>query len=628
MKQLKMHSPNLTQENVVKLAELFPTCVTESQAADGSLKRAIDFELLRQELSGSIVEGPQERYQLNWPGKREALFAANAPITKTLRPCREDSVDFDTTNNLFIEGDNLEVLKLLQETYLNKVKLIYIDPPYNTGNDFLYNDVFAEEIESFLHRSNQRDETGNRMVANTEANGRFHSDWLSMMYPRLKLAKNLLSNDGVIFISIDDGEVANLRKLCDEVFGDSNFISNIIWQKKYAKQNDSKTLSISHDHILLYAKSRSEWIPGRLDRSEEQLKGYKNPDNDSRGPWQSVVYTCNKTRSERPNLFYPITNPFTNAEIWPDENRVWAYEQKRTKQNIHEDRLWWGADGSLDKPRSKVFLSEVGRGMVPDTLWLRTDVGDTQDSAREIIGIFGAPYFDTPKPTRLLQQCIRIANCETSDIVLDFFAGSGSTAHAVIALNASDDKSLRFIMVQLPEVCDDKSDAHKAGYRTISKIGMERIRRAGKKIKEDNLVTAQHLDVGFRVVKVDTSNMKDVYYAPDGIKQGDLLSQIENFHDDRTPEDLLFQVLLDWGIDLALPISQASVSEKTVFFVDGNALAACFDTEVTDELIKAIAVKKPLRAVFRDAGFSSDSAKINVEQIFKLLSPSTELRCI
>lgn len=645
MDKLKLHSKDLTAGNIEKLAALFPNCLTEAKAGDGSLKRAIDFDLLRQQLSADLVEGPQERYRLDWPGKREALATANAPIAKTLRPCREESVDFDTTKNLYIEGDNLEALKLLQETYLNKVKMIYIDPPYNTGNDFVYNDDFAESSGAYFERSNQSDTEGNRLVANTESNGRFHSDWLSMMTSRLRLSRNLLREDGVIFVSIDDGEVASLRRLGDEIFGEHNFVANVIWQKKYAKQNDSKTLSFSHDHILLWAKNTPFWTPGRIEREPEQLKGFKNPDDDERGVWQSVVYTCNKTRTERPNLYYPIENPFTKEGVLPNENRVWAYDKKRTEKNIEEKRLWWGKDGSLEKPRMKTFLAEVGTGVVPDTLWLRQHVGDTQDAAREIRSIFTNPLFDTPKPIALLARCQQVANCSKSDIILDFFSGSATTAHAVMQLNAEDGGNRRHIMVQLPEACDEKSAAFKAGYATIAEIGKERIRRAGAKIRTDlearlegelpgsdkhQEITAKlaHLDTGFRVLKIDTSNMADVYYRPDEVTQDGLALQVENIKPDRSPEDLLFQVLLDWGVDLALPIEQETIAGKTVFFVDGNALAACFDTGLDEDFVKELAKRQPLRAVFRDASFKNGATKINIEQIFKALSPHTDLKSI
>jgi adenine-specific DNA-methyltransferase len=628
MNKLKLHSPNLTEANIEKIAALFPSCIVEAKDENGELTQKVDFDQLRQELSDSIVEGSQERYRLDWPGKREALATANTQIAKTLRPLRNESVDFDTTQNVFVEGDNLDALKLLQETYLGKVKMIYIDPPYNTGNDFIYDDDFRETSTEYFERSNQVDGSGSALSANTESNGRFHSDWLSMMYARLKLSRNLLREDGVIFISIDDNEVSNLRKLCDEIFGESNFVSNIIWHKKYAKQNDSKTLSISHDHILLYAKSKGNWTPGRIDRDEDQLKGFKNPDNDKRGLWQSVVYTCNKTKSQRPNLYYPILNPITGKESWPNENRVWAYEKARTERNIAEGRLWWGKSGELDKPRMKSYLSEVGTGVVPSTLWSRTEVGDTQEAAREIRSIFESVVFDTPKPVKLLRRCMDVANCTDNDIILDFFAGSASTAHSVLMQNLENQGRLRYIMVQLDAECDLKSDAYKSGFKVITEISKERIRRAGKKIKEDNATTAANLDIGFRVLKIDTSNAKDIYYTPDAISQEELALQVDHIKEDRTAEDLLFQVMLDWGVDLALPISKEAIKEKDVYFVDENAIAACFDTKINEDFVKELAKREPLRVVFRDTCFESDSAKINVAEIFKLLSPNTEIKTI
>jgi adenine-specific DNA-methyltransferase len=623
MNKLKMHSPDLTQANIEKLAELFPNCVVESRDAKGVVTRSIDFDQLRQELSGSIVEGPQERYQLNWPGKREALLTANAPIAKTLRPCREDSVDFETTQNLFIEGDNLDALKLLQETYLNKVKLIYIDPPYNTGNDFIYEDDFAEDSASYFERSNQKDKVGNRLLVNTETNGRFHSDWLSMMYPRLRLARNLLREDGAIFVNIDGNEVSNLQGMLDEIFGGSNFVTQIAWQKRVSPANDTKWFSSDHDMILVYARNKQVWRPNKLERTEEQLAYYKNPDNDSRGPWNSATYTCNKSKTERPNLYYPITNPNTKEEIWPKEVAVWKYGKGETDRLIAEGRLYWGVNGNAAFPRVKLYLSEMD-DVVPRSVWSSEDAGHTQAATTELKGLFeGNNVFDSPKPVKLLNRIISIGCSEPGDIVLDFFAGSGTTAHGVFSKFPTS-SACRFILVQLPEPVD--SDA----YSNISEITKERIRRAGRQIKQDNSGKPgiEKLDVGFRVLKIDSSNMKEVFYTPDAVSQDLLSNQINNIREDRTPEDLLFQVLLDWGVDLALPIAKEVIAGKTVYFVDGNALAACFDEGVSEDFVKLLAKREPLRAVFRDSGFASDSVKINVEQIFKLMSPSTEVKTI
>lgn len=626
MEKLKLHSPDLTKANIEKLGQLFPNCVAEARDADGTVKRSIDFDQLRQELSTSIVEGPQERYQLNWPGKREALLTANAPIAKTLRPCRSESVNFDTTRNLFIEGDNLDALKLLQETYLNKVKLIYIDPPYNTGNDFIYEDDFAEDSDGYLERSNQKDMAGNRMVANTEANGRFHSDWLTMMYPRLKLARNLLREDGVIFISIDDNEQANLKRLCDEIFGEDNFVANVVWQKKYSVSNDDPGIAPMHDHVIVFQKSAS-FNRNLLPRNEKQLSRYKNIDNDPRGVWTSGEYVSSKTKAERPTLWYAIKHPRTGEDVWPDENAVWRYSKDKHEQIVAENRLHWGPNESYQKPRIKRFLSEIQDGTVPSTWWPFDDVGHNDEAQKETAELIGKKVFSTPKPVRFIRRVLDIATSK-DDVVLDFFAGSAASAHAVMSLNAEDVGQRRFVMVQLPEACDEKSEALNVGFKTIAEVSKERIRRAGKKIKAESSVTYPGIDVGFRVLKIDSSNMKEVFYTPDAVSQDLLSNQVNNIREDRTAEDLLFQVQLDWGVDLTLPITQESIAGKAVYFVDGNALAACFEEGVSEEFVKLLAKHEPLRVVFRDAGFASDSVKINVEQIFKLMSPTTDVKTI
>jgi len=624
MEKFKMHSPDFTQENIAKLAELFPNCVTESRAEDGALKRAIDFDQLRQELCSSIVEGNQERYQLSWPGKREALLTANAPIAKTLRPCREESVDFDTTQNLFIEGDNLDALKLLQETYLNKVKMIYIDPPYNTGKDFIYKDDFAEDTEAYLERSNQADEIGNRMVANTEANGRFHSDWLTMMYSRLRLAHRLLDSDGIIFISIDDNEVSNLRKICDEVFGEQNFAAQIIWKKRSTPPND-RVIGAQHDYILVYVKETISGINLR-ERSPEQVARFKNPDKHPKGPWIPGDLMGNiKGGRYVASLYYPIKNPRTGIEHYPSSNGNWRFNREKIQELLDNNEIYFGEDDK-GRPKLKRFLSQVKEGVTWTTLW---DFAPLNTAAsNEMAEIFGnLATFENPKPVDLVRLMLE-AGSRKDSIVMDFFAGSATTAHATIALNANDGGKRRFVLVQLPEACNETREAFKAGYKNIADLSKERIRRVGQKIKAENALTAPDLDIGFRVLKIDSSNMKDVYYAPDAVKQGDLLAQVDNIREDRTPEDLLFQVLLDWGVDLALPITQETIAGKQVFFVDGNALSACFETGINEEFVKTLAARHPLRAVFRDSGFGSDSVKINIEQIFKLVSPSTEVKSI
>jgi len=633
MDKLKMHSPDFVKENVAKLAELFPTCIVETKDDNGNLKKSIDFDQLRQELSTSIVEGPRERYHLDWPGKREALLTANAPIAKTLRPCREESVDFDTTKNLFIEGDNLDALKLLQETYLNKVKMIYIDPPYNTGNDFIYDDDFSEDIASYFERSNQKENDGGHLIANLETNGRFHSDWLSMMYPRLKLARDLLKDDGVIFISIDDNEASNLRIICDQVFGRKSFRAQISWQKKYSVSNNFKGIASVRDFIFVYSKSEL-FSSGLLPRTEASKNRYQNPDNDSRGPWKPVDYWNIATIDQRPNCVYPIINPNSGEKTIPTK-KSWKYEESTHKKHVEENRIYWGRDGLNSVPALKLFLSDVRDGMIPHNWWPHEVAGHTDEAKKYLDKLFdGTAPFDTPKPLKLIERMLQIANLQSNDIIMDFYAGSSSTAEAVIKYVSNNICILKFIMVQLDEVCEQKTEGFKQGYNTIADIGKERIRRAGKKIKEENSDKEgiEQLDIGFRVLKVDSSNMNEVRYAPDTLKHDDLFGQVDNIRADRTPEDLLFQVLLDWGVDLTLPIKQATIAGKTVFFVDGSeqnmALAACFETDVNEAFVKELATRKPLRVVFRDSSFENDSVKINIEQIFKLMSPSTDVKVI
>jgi adenine-specific DNA-methyltransferase len=623
MDKLKMHSPDLIEANIARLAELFPNCVTEARDAKGELKKCIDFDLLRQELASNLVEGPQERYQLNWPGKREALLTANAPIAKTLRPCREESVDFDSTRNLFIEGDNLDALKLLQETYLNKVKLIYIDPPYNTGRDFIYDDDFADNAESYLRHSNQTDETGSRLVANTDANGRFHSDWLSMIYSRLRLARNLLRDDGVVFISIDDNEVDNLRKLCSEIFGEENFVAQIIWQKVYAPKNSADWFSEDHDYILVYAREKSSWRPEQLVRTEEMEARYKNPDKDPRGPWKAADMSA---RNRYDAGVYSVTSPSGRLIDGPPTGRYWGIDENKFKALNADNRIWWGADGN-NTPAVKRFLSEVANGRTPQTLWFYGEVGHTQDAKKTLLKYVSFQHtenvLNSVKPVELLQRILQLAGKhDENSIVLDFFSGSATTAHAVLKQNFEDGGNRRFIGVQIPEPLPTPEP----GLGSIFEMGLKRVRNYAAELREQGELTKG--DLGFRVLKIDTSNMKEVYYAPDAVTQEALPGLVDNIRADRSAEDLLFQVLLDWGVDLALPISQQTIAGKTVFFVDGNALAACFDTGIDEDFVKQLAAHKPLRVVFRDAGFVSDSVKINVEQVFKLLSPATGIKTL
>ncbi|HCC0380150.1 TPA: site-specific DNA-methyltransferase [Legionella pneumophila] len=622
-----MHSKDITKANIEKIAILFPNCITETQDEHGRTIKAIDFDLLRQELSKDIVDGPQERYQLNWPGKRQALLTANAPIAKTLRPYPEESVDFDKTQNLFIEGDNLDALKMLQETYLGKVKMIYIDPPYNTGKDFVYKDNFSELSNQYLLKSGQSDIDGNRLFSNTETNGRFHSDWLSMMYSRLKLARNLLRNDGVIFISIDDNELYNLREICNEIFGEDNFVSNIVWQKKYAATNDAKGFSNLHDHILVYRKG-AEFSRYLLPRTTEQNKPYKHDDKDGRGLWRSDNLLV---RSFSESGVYPIVNPNTGKEYYPPKGSCWRASQQTMKSWLDENRIYFGKDG-LGAPQLKRYLSEVQQGRVPNTWWTFDEVGHNDAANKELKALFESKApFDTPKPTTLIKQMLLIST-KGDDIILDFFAGSSTTADAVMQLNAEDKGNRKFIMIQLPEPCDKKSEAYKTGYKTIAEISKDRIRRAGKKIKEQasSKEEIDNLDIGFRVLKVDSSNMANVYYTINTINQDLLTQHTDNVKPERTPNDILFQVLLDWGVDLTLPIKKQIIHDNEVFFVDEDALVACFENngKITEEFVKELTQYSPLRVVFLDSGFASDSVKINVNQIFKQLSPHTEVKTI
>lgn len=612
--KLDMTSPDLVNENFEKLAQLFPNCVTESATG-----KAIDFDLLKQELSHDIIEGNKERYRLEWPGKREAIVTANLPTTKTLRPVRKDSVDFDTTENLYIEGDNLEVLKLLQESYLGKIKMIYIDPPYNTGKDFVYKDNFTGDKTEHEQESGQRDEYGRRLVPNPESSGRYHSDWLTMMYPRLKLARNLLTDDGVIFISIDDNEVDNLRKICGEIFGQNNFVNNIIWEKKFAPQNDAKWLSDNHDHIICYAKTKELWRPHLLPRTKEANDRYKNMDDDPRGDWASD----NLLRKDvQKTGLYTITSP-NGIEHNPPSGRSWRVNEKKFQEMLADNRIWFGKDGG-NVPRIKRFLSEVQDGIKPTTIWKHTEVGHNQQASQELRKLFdGETYFDTPKPVSLMKRIIEISAKE--GVVLDFFSGSSALAQATLEFNAEDSGKRKFIMVQLPEKFPKDNIAARDGYERITDFAKERIRRAAKKIKEE---TKADIDYGFRVYRLDESNMQDVYYKPQEYDQGQLDAFADNVKPDRTPDDLLAQILLDWGLPLSLPIEQVNIAGKHVFKVASNSLYACFDTGIDEAFAKAVAQEKPLRIVFKDSGFKNDTAKENVKQLLKQLSPDTEMKVL
>lgn len=622
--KLRMHSKNKVEENVEKIGKLFPNALTEvivgyDKDDNPILEKAIDFDILRQELSSVIVEGREERYQFTWPDKRKAILLANSPIAKTLRPCREESVDFDNTENLYIEGDNLEVLKLLQETYLGKIKMIYIDPPYNTGNDFVYKDNLSQYVNEYLLYSGQYDEAGNRLVRNLESDGRFHTKWLNMMYPRLKLARDLLTDDGVILISIDENEVHNLKKICDEIFGERNYIGEIIRKTKSMTGDDGTGYNMQHEYLLIYGKDKSNVV---LKGDEKDFEGYSNPDNDPQGDWCAADPSA---KSGGPSTYFPITNPYTNKVDYPPKGRYWAFSKSTFRKYVDAGKI-----------RFKTQHNESERGFVfkrykkdlknfynpVNSLFAVDNVFMNQKATVELNELFGVYPFSYPKPTDYIVELIKYCTSE-KDFVLDFFSGSATTAHAVMQLNAEDGGKRKFIMVQIPEETDESSEAYKAGYKNICEIGKERIRRAGKKIKEEFGEKAKDLDTGFRVLKIDSSNMKDVYYTPAEFDPSLLDSIIDNIKEDRTPEDLLFQVMLDLGVLLSSKIEEKTVAGKRVFDVAEGFLIACFDKDVTDEVVKEIALKRPCYAVFRDSSFANDSVATNFDQIFETYSPDT-----
>ena len=621
--KLRMESPDLTAQNIDRIAALFPNCVTEMLDEERSTKekkvykRAINFELLKQMLSPDVVDG-DEAYEFTWVGKKAAIVEANKPIRKTLRPCIEESKNWDSTENLYIEGDNLEVLKLLQESYLGKVKMIYIDPPYNTGNDFIYADDFMRSQEEENEQMGMFDEDENRLFKNTDTNGRFHSDWCSMIYSRLMLARNLLTDDGVIFISIDDGEVGNLRKICDEVFGSSNFLANLIWEKKYTVANDALFFSDNHDHILCYVKDVFRFSIGKLPRTDEMNAAYKNPDNHPKGPWKATPLHAKSGSAESANFTYT----FKNGVIFkPPVGTYSRYSAETLKKYDENNEIWFGRDGTA-VPSRKTFLCDLkNTGIVPRTIIPFSVGGHNHEAVDEVRVLMQDNLFTNPKPTKLLRHLATIANCSDNSIILDFFSGSATTAHAVMQLNAEDGGHRKFIMVQLPEPCDETSEAYKAGYKNICEIGKERIRRAGEKIKAESPMTTQDLDIGFRVLKLDDTNMKDVYYAADDYSQ-DMIAGLEsNIKDDRTDLDMLFGCLIDWGLPLSLPYRSEQIDGCTVHTYNGGDLIACFDANIPESVVKTIAKRKPLRAVFRDSGFASSPEKINVFEIFKLYMP-------
>ena len=648
MDKLRMQTANKADENFRKLAAMFPNAVTETINENGEVVRAIDKDVLMQEISCTVVDGNEERYQFTWPDKKKSVLLANAPINKTLRPCREESVDFDTTENLYIEGDNLEVLKLLQETYLGKIKMIYIDPPYNTGNDFVYEDDFAQSTDEYLANSGQFDEEGNRMVQNTESNGRFHTDWLNMIYPRLKLAKDLLSDDGIIFISIDDNELENLKKICEEIFGESNFVANIVWKHTQQSKNDELHFSRQYNHTVVYAKNKACLHRFYFERTDEDNKNYSNPDNDPKGMWRSGDV---RSPNYRKTLCYDIVAPNGNIIKAPANGWRWSEESIKEKLSTGEIKFKDDFSGII----RKIYLCDQP-GRTPENLWEGSRFGTTRQAAAMIKELFdGIQVFDTPKPIELIRSMMIIALKDNNAIVLDFFSGSATTAHAVMQLNAEDGGHRKFIMVQLPEKTDEKSEAYKAGYKTICEIGKERIRRAGAKIlqavvtgagnlngegwgcgmpstpEERAYITKNVIDTGFRVLKCDTSNMKEVYYNPAEYEVS-MFSRLEdNIKEDRTPEDLLFQVMLDLGILLSSKISIHNAeciihNEKrsySYYSVEDGYLIACFDKDIDEEVITAIAKQKPHYFVMRDSSMANDSVATNFDQIFATYSPET-----
>lgn len=608
MDKLKMHTPNRADENFKKLADLFPNAVTETINENGKVVRAIDKDVLMQEISVKVVDGKEERYQFTWPDKKKSVLLANAPISKTLRPCREESVDFDTTENLYIEGDNLEVLKLLQETYLGKIKMIYIDPPYNTGNDFVYEDDFVQSADEYLANSGQFDNDGNHLVVNAESNGRFHTDWLNMIYPRLKLAKDFLTDDGVIFISINDCERDILKKCCDEVWGECNFIASMIWQQRKGGGNDSKYIAVDHEYILIYAKSIAQLpLKWRVAQDSEYLKRYKEQDaNGNRYYWDTLV---------RNGLQSPIKITVTA----PDRQEI-TLNSQWSKAKVLEGLK----TGDVRFAETKNGWSLHHRVYMKDGQVMRsllTECGNNRSAGQELVSLFDKLYFDYAKPSTLIKSLLQL--CTKDDYIMDFFSGSATTAHAVMQLNSEDGGNRKFIMVQLPEKTDEKSEAYKAGYKNICEIGKERIRRAGAKIKADNPLTTQDLDIGFRVLKCDTSNMKDIYYHPEEVEQNLFDNYANNIKEDRTAEDLLFQVMLDLGILLSSKIEETTIAGCKVFNVAEGFLYACFDNNISDEVVTAIAKQQPYYAVFRDSGMESDSVLTNFDQIFASISPST-----
>lgn len=643
MDKLKMMSRDVVGANVQKIAALFPQCVTERKGKNGKTELAIDFDKLRAELSSEVLDEGEERYQFTWPDKRAASRLANTPTTLTLRPCREESVDFDTTQNLYIEGDNLDVLKVLRETYLGAVKMIYIDPPYNTGNDFVYNDDFAQDKDDFEAQNGTLDDEGNLTVdpmqRNTESNGRFHTDWLNMIYPRLKVARDFLTEDGVIFISLDDKEVANMIKICNEIYGEQNFVGNIIWQSRTSISNDDE-ISTNHNHTLVYSKCRELLTFGGddIDASE-----YINPDSDPRGPWKLVPIDANHVGGD---TNFPITNPKTGVDYYPPNGRIWCYNRATLESLMKDGRIKFGLNDD-SSPKRKLYLNErieKGDNKTPSSILL--DAGTTKTGTSEIMSLFdNNKVFDYPKPTSFICRLIKYGFLRKNDIILDFFSGSGTTAHAAFLYSLNERHGIKSILVQLPEDLDNilvsaSNDAKKTirfaikmldeigKPHYITEIGKERIRRAGRKVKEEAGIMAQDLDIGFRVLKLDSSNMEDVYYTPDNFDAKNLFALADNIKPDRSGEDLLFQVMLDLGILLSAKIEKTEIAGKEVWSVDGGYLMACFDRDVNETTITEIAKRKPVYFVMRDASAATDNVLDNFDQLFANYSPDTTCKIL
>ena len=620
-----MESMDIVAQNVENIGNLFPDCITEARDENGKIQKVVDRDRLMQKFSHKIIGGggTTERYEFTWVGKNASRVEANTTTNKTLRPCIEESKDWDNTENLYIEGDNLEVLKLLQNSYFNKVKMIYIDPPYNTGNDFIYIDDFAQNIDEYEEAKGSFDEEGNRLFKNTDTNGRFHSDWCSMIYPRLVLARNLLANDGVIFISIDDNEQENLKKICDEVFGEKNFIAQVIWERAYAPVNLKKHFSENHDYIICYAKDIDKAICNGLPRASEANDRYSNPDNDPRGIWKSDNLSVGPIVQSK---IYEIITP-GGRKVLPPEGYCWRLSKEKFKEFVKDNRIWFGKDGN-NVPSIKRFLTEVKQSITPMTIWKYSEVGHSQDAKQNLKKLFdGKSFFDYPKSVELIKRCIQLYSNESS-IIIDFFSGSATTAHAVMQLNAEDGGKRKFIMVQLPEKTDEKSEAFKAGYKNICEIGKERIRRAGEKIKEEAGLNGQDLDIGFRVLKLDSSNMKDIYYSADEYDQGMLENMQSNTKEDRTDLDLLFGCLVDWGLELDKPYTIKKINGHKVHIYNDGDLVACFEKDLDMKTIDEIAKLQALRVVFSDNSFVDSATKINVAEHFKMIAPDSDIKVI